>query len=495
MNHNEYRRLLDEPITKNAIVANEIQKKQDITSFALDMAEKGTEIANLVDKNYHLSSPVKFGYEVQDLLAENVSDKKIEKVVNTIVQSARLSTKHQSLSHCKMNFNLSNGNQQGTNIGNYTTQIIPMLVTEVGSEITQNNYILRRMFPQMSTTAMEFMFDKAEGMSGRVPLSGYNQPLPQRQKINFSNFKFEGIRASEEVIYRGTDLIYTREKGTGLNPSSSAGLAQSLALETAYGMNRLDVTVNLTLSDAILRGGFNYDGDIISTGILNSNTFTFSQSLGTYSPTTGIATPNNSPNFDPLLEISSYYNNFPPLRKYRHYAIDMVVHPVVYNLIMKNANTKSWLLQRFITSSDVKARDEIMNFFYVPGLPNFRLVSADTTWQPKRSDPINNIYADSRFIMEGVNETLTNQSFFGYTALNLSPFGGGEGFGSLVIGSDILQGSYINNTTGYGVRIFDMTNITPQDPHIKLIPFITFMPSVYRPEAVFLVDPQITLVA
>ena len=257
--------------------------------------------------------------------------------------------------------------------------------------------------------------------------------------------------------------------------SGPAGLQQKLAYETLYGMVRIETSKNLDLADAVMRNGFNYpasSGNAIYRGSLHK-ILSRSLLLGTYDAATGQASPNDS--LDVMRIFGAMLTGWQPLIAANRYVREILLHPLVYTMIVQNANFQAWLRQGYVTRDEVAMEDTILRFYTIKGFDNVRFVSADTSWNPLPTNQLTNSFAQNQYVMGGSNTTITNASLKGFIGIDASSQGGT--LGGVLIAPDILEGGYMSGASGYGVQVFDMTEKEPQSPHIKVIPFATYIPA------------------
>lgn len=382
---------------------------------------------------------------------------------------------------------------QGSALGNYTLQLAMMYILEFGSNLDQNQFLLRKYFPDIPTTALEVQIDRGSAVYGRLNAADYNMPLPIRNRMNSYGYKYEAQRYSEEVRIQPRDMLFTRNKGTNDIADGAAGLEQLLSYETLYGVTRIETSKNLDLADSVLRNGFTYpvnSTNTLSSGIPAQNTFTFPAPVGTYDSATGVMTPNDS--LDIMKVLGAMLSGWQPLIAANKYVREIIIHPLVYTAIVQNAFFQSWLKQGYVTRDSVQMEDTILRFYTIKGFDNVKFVSADTSWLPTPTDQASSVFAENQYVMGGNNTTITNASFKGFIGIDPSTQGGT--LGGVLIAPDVLSGSYVSGASGYGVQVYDMTYMEPASPHLKVVPFATYTPAPWFKEAIFTVDFQVTIV-
>ena len=489
-----------EQITKGSPILD------NASAIVNDALRKGSQVADMLSKNYHVQDGTGFGKEVVQTM-DSLGGIKLQASESQklhMLKNIDKITKGQygvNMTKCidyQNNPNKTDKMQlsdpQGSALGNYTLTLAMMYILEFGSNLDQNKFMLRKYFPDIPSSALETQIDRGSAVYGRLNAADYNMPLPIRTRINSYGYKYEASRYGEEVRIQPREMLFTREKGSADIANGAAGLEQTLSYETLYGVVRIETSKNLDLADAVLRNGFNYpvgSTNGISSGIPSQNTFTFPAAVGTYDTTTGLMVPNDS--LDVMKVLGAMLVGWLPLIAANRYVREIIIHPLVYTAIVQNAFFQAWLKEGFVTRDSVTMEDTILRFYTIKGFENVRFVSADTSWTPEATNYATNSFAQNSYVIGGSNQTITNDTFKGFIGIDPSTQGGT--LGGVIISPDVLAGSYVSGASGYGVQVYDMTAIEPASPHLKVVPFATYIPAPWFKEAIFTIDFQVNIIS
>lgn len=390
---------------------------------------------------------------------------------------------------------------QENNIGNYIYELLPAYIIDKGSALDQENFLLRKLCPPTSIGARNGQIDRGQKVFGRSVPADYQGAQPLQNGMNSYSTKFATGRFSGgNVRFNPEEMLFTREKGTMGWENGRAGLAQRLAYETRYMENRLQVGVNLDIRDMFLKNQFSYSANqttnIVSAGIPTANVYKVSaqNSIGTYSKSTKVFTPN--PNSNALQEISFALATYDVYKKFQSNIKSMIVDPQVYIALMNSPASQARLTQFGITRNDpAEAKGLLVPYYTTAQYYNFEIVQEPMSWT-------NSLDAENDFLMYGASAFDPNATdsdlanmFNGILAVDVRDQNA-PSIGTLMISPEVTAGDYITGgTTGMAIRLFDFTNITPFDPHLELMGFMNYAPVPLSPKSILTIDFNVEIVA
>jgi hypothetical protein len=399
--------------------------------------------------------------------------------------------------------NLSAGNSgadQDTGVGVTTLEIMNELIQDYSPEHdVLEKSPLNSMLPLKQINAVRAQQDIYESNYGWArPSDGVFGAINPVPLLEASGKLFTGYGYNAMSSIEGYELIKYRELGS--SNLTDLGTMQKIALQKILLAEQVKTSVELVRSESLTKGSFVYGDVTIGTGIPNTNVFTASQSLGTYSRASNVITVNASATNNILKELGAALVG---IQNMGVKITGVLCTNTVYSAIFQSPTVDAKTLYMTATSPhDIQGmRADLFENTNIPVLKGIPLIADDRAI--KIASGITTTL-NTRPIMYG--ETVDATSFRMLILTESSTGGGGTSrLGSMGFFPNVYDRPGMNpaggqkETMGYQGSISlvtqDLSQFNWTNQRIQMIASSCFAPMFYLPNGLFVFDPAINVVA
>lgn len=379
-------------------------------------------------------------------------------------------------------------------VGQYTFQIMNRLLQDISPDNDISDSPFNMILPFVTNNAVEVQQDKyssnygwagdsngIEGIQNEVPLLAANGEV-------YSGFMYDAISR-----IKGKDLVTLRELGVA--DTKSQGLMQRIMMQQILLIQQVLNTVELNRIESINKGSFTFKGVPVSSQIPASNIYYSSASLGTYTRSTNVFTPNAALTANLLKELSfalTYIKNTG--NKIKHVMMDNITYGALFNSQAISDQT------RFMTANSnnsvKKIRENLFRITTIPALQDVDILVDDGAI---KLTPDTTSTSNTRPIMWG--KEVTSSSFrFIIVCEPTKLFRVGEmGFFPNVVSRNGYNpaNATVTNTGPSGSVVMvtqDLSQFNVINQEIQMYASTVAAPMIYFPSGIFLFDPRVTVV-
>ena len=396
--------------------------------------------------------------------------------------------------------NLSAGNQGadgGLGVGPTTLDIFNELIQDVSPENdVLENSPFNTMLPVKTVNAVRGQQDIYESNYGWARPSngvlGAMNPVPLLESTGqtWTGYGYNAISYIE-----GLDLIRFRELGS--NNLTDLGTMQKMALQRLLLVEQVKTSAELVRTESLMKGSFTYNNVVDGTGLLDSQVYVASQSLGSYSATTNRITVNSGMTNNVLKELGMMLVGIQNMGiKISHVVIPNTVYLALFQSPPIDART---VYMSATSPHDVQGmRSDLFETTNIPTLAGVKLVSDDRAI--KISSGTTTVL-NTRPILYG--ETVDTASFRAIVIVEPSSTSGGVArTGNLGFFPNVYNrgGSPMGGqieSVGYNGNISlieqDLSPMNWQNQRIQMMATTCIAPMIYLPNTIFVFDFNITI--